>query len=342
MTTRSFSNAFEVVDQTQALKIIPNAWTLLGDQGLFTEESLSQNTVTFQEQKGVLNFYGDMVRGSRPQSVTNETRKIHSYSLPHFPVADAIYPQEVQGKAAYGDLNVADIRAAALARKMEKIKRGYSVTKELARFKTLVTGAAYAPNGTIVANFYADFGITRTEVDFVLGTATTDVVAKVESVIADLQDKSQNGEVVTGVVAYCSPEFFSALISHAKVVAAYQYYSAGSAGQNILRDRAGTMQAGLYRRFEYAGVMFIEVRTVFNGSKLIPAKDAYFVAQGVDDAFVTYYGPANRFGYENTIAETEYLWTFEDPRGTEVTIEGESNFLNVLRKPQLVIRGYTA
>ena len=73
MTTRSFSNAFEVVDQTQALKIIPNAWTLLGDTGLFKEESLSQNTVTFQEQKGVLNFYGDMVRGARPQTQLNET-----------------------------------------------------------------------------------------------------------------------------------------------------------------------------------------------------------------------------------------------------------------------------
>lgn len=341
MTTRSFSNAFEVVDQTQALKIIPNAWTLLGDTGLFKEESLSQNTVTFQEQKGVLNFYGDMVRGSRPQTQLNETRRIHSYVLPHFPTVDAIYPQDVQGKAAYADLNTPDTTDAVLARKMEKIKRGYAVTKELARFKTLTTGAAYAPNGTVVANFYTDFGITRTEVDFVLGTATTDIVGKVESVIADLQDKSQNGEVITSVVAYCSPEFFAALIAHAKVVAAYQYYSA-TAQQSILRNRAGGMESGLYRQFDYAGVRFIEVRTSFNGSRLIPAKDAYFVAQGVDDAFVTYYGPANRFGYENTIAETEYLWTFKDPRATEITIEGESNFLNVLRKPQLVIRGFTA
>jgi hypothetical protein len=36
------------------------------------------------------------------------------------------------------------------------------------------------------------------------------------------------------------------------------------------------------------------------------------------------------------------LWTFTDPRMKEITIESESNFLNILSKPQFVSRGYTA
>lgn len=339
MQTRSFTNAFQLVDHSQELLIIPNSWTLLGDSGVFSPEFLSQNTVTFEERTGTLGLIKDQVRGARPQANLNDTRKIHSYTLTHNPIVDALHPWDVAGKSAYGDLNQADTTAAALARKMEKIRKSFDITQEVARFKTLSTGAAYAPNGTVVANYYTDFGITRTEVDFAFGTGTTDIVAKTEAIISSMQDNAKDGEVVTGVTAYCSPEFFGALIAHPKVVNSYQYYTA-TANQEILRNRAGG--SGLYRRFEYAGVTFIEVRTVLGGEKLVPAKDAIFVANGVDDAFVTYYGPALRFGFENTIALPQYMWTFDDGRGVEKTIEAESNYLNVLRKPALVCRGYFA
>lgn len=337
MQTRSFTNAFQLVDHSQELLIIPNSWTLLGDSGVFSPEYLSQNTVTFEERTGTLGLIKDQVRGTRPQANLDDTRKIHSYTLTHNPIVDALHPWDVAGKSAYGDLSQADTTAAALARKMEKIRKSFDITQEVARFKTLSTGAAYAPNGTVVANYYTDFGITRKEVDFALSTSTTEVVAKVEEIIASFQDNAKDGEVVTGVTAYCSPEFFGALIAHSKISSAYQYYSA-TANQEILRNRAGGN--GLYRRFEYAGVSFVEVRTVLGGEKLVPAKDAIFVANGVDDAFVTYYGPALRFGFENTIALPQYMWTFDDGRGVEKTIEAESNYLNVLRKPALVARGF--
>ena len=58
---------------------------------------------------------------------------------------------------------------------------------------------------------------------------------------------------------------FAALIAHANVKDAYRYYSA-TEGQQILRNRAGQGSAGqtggLYREFMYAGIRFIEVRTV--------------------------------------------------------------------------------
>lgn len=336
-TIRSFTDAFGLVDHSRDLNVVPNAWTLLGDSGLFTPEPLSQNTVTFVENSGTLGLIKDQVRGSKPQVNQNDTRKLHSYTLAHHPIVDALHPWDLQGKSAYGDLSQADTEAAALVRKMEKIRKSFAITQEVARFKTLTTGAAWAPNGTVVANYYTDFGITRKQVDFVLGTATTDVVAKVEEIIASFQDSALDGSVVTGVTAYCSPEFFAALISHAKIQAAYQYYSA-TANQEIMRNRAGGN--GLYRRFEYAGVTFIEVRTVLGGERLIPVKDAVFVANGMDDAFVTYFGPALRFGFENTTALEQYMFTFKDQRGTEITVEAESNFLNVLRKPAMVARGY--
>jgi hypothetical protein len=339
MTVRSFTNNFEVVDSTRELNTLPQTWTLLGDSGLFKDEFLSQNVVTFQETKGSIAIVKDQVRGTKPQTTSNDVRKIHSYSLTHHPLMDALYPDDIAGKSAYGDLSQADTEAQALLRKMTKIRKSFDVTKEIARFQTITTGAAYAPNGTVVANYYTDFGFTRNEVDFVWATTTTDIVAKCEAVIRGFQDSATDGVIINSVTAYCSPAFFGKLINHSRVQAAYTYYSA-TEGQSILRNRAGGM--GLYRRFTFANINFVEVPTVLAGQALIPAGDAYFVAESDDDSFVTVYGPANRFGLVNTIAQPMYLWQFRDPRGTEITLESEVNMLSLLKRPNFVARGFSS
>ena len=337
MITRSFGNNFEVQDYTQELKLVPASWTILGDSGLFTPEYLSAHTVSFEEQNGSLGLVTDQVRGARPSASNDVVRKLHQYSMTHHPIVDRIQPQDLQGKSAYGQLDVADTLAAQLERKMVKLRKSYSVTQEVARFSTLTTGNVYAPNGTISGNFFSDFGISQTTVDFALNSGTTDVLAKCEAAFSAIQDNAKSDEVITGVTAYCSPAFFAKLIGHAKVVAAYQYYSST---QEPLRQRAGG--TGLYREFVFGAIRFIEVRTVLAGATLIPAGDAVFVPNGVDDAFVTYFGPANRMDFVNTVAEDVYMWTFNDVKGLGVDVEAESNFINVLRKPALVVRGYTA
>lgn len=336
---RDFNNAFQVVDYTQELQIIPNSWTLLNDVGLFSEEMLSTNTVTFEEQNATLSLVGDVVRGAKPQANKDDVRKVRSYPTARFAMTDAVLPKDIQGKRAYGNIDVAETEAAVMARKMERIKRNFDITLEVARFSTLTTGNLYAPNGTISGNLFTDFGITQTSVDFVLGTTTTDVVAKVESIIAAMQDGATTGDVITGVVAYCSPEFFAKLISHAKIQQAYQYFSA-TEGQMIQRNRAGGN--GLYREFSYAGVRFVEVRTVLAGQRLIPAGEAVFLPLGTTDTFVTYFSPVERMSFANTIAERMYMFTYRDPKDMGVDIDAESNFVNLVRRPQLVVKGTTS
>lgn len=335
--TRSYTNAFEVVDYTQELQVVPNSWTLLNDVGLFSEEMLATHTVTFEEQNQTLGLIGDAIRGAKPQANQDDTRKVRSYPLAHFPLADAVLPQDVQGKKAFGMADVAETEAAVIARKMARIAKAHDVTLEVARFKTLTTGNLYAPNGSISGNLFTDFGVTQTSVDYVLGTATTDILAKTEEVIATMQDNAFTGDVITGVVAYCSPEWFAKFISHAKIAAAYQYYSST---QEPLRNRAGG--SGLYREFIYMGVRFIEVRTILAGQRLVPAGEVCFVPTGTNDTFVTYFGPANRFEYTNTTAERRYLWSTRDAKGERIDIDSEANFVNIVRRPKLIVKGTTS
>lgn len=335
--TRSYTNAFEVVDYTEELKIVPNKWTLLNDIGLFTPEYLSTYTASFEESNQTIALIADQYRGAKPQANLDDTRKIHSYYIPYFPIVDAITVADVQGKRAYGSTDAAETEAAVMARKMARISRAMDDTLELARFKTLTTLAAYAPSGTISANFATDFGITQKVVDFNLDSATTDVISKVEEVIAHIQDNS-NGATVNGVVCYASNEFFAALINHAKVQAAYQYFSA-TEGQMIQRNRAGGNNNSMYREFNYGGIRFVEVRGSIGGQRLVPANEAVFVPVGTEDVFTSFFAPANKLDYAQTIAEPRYLWSFRDPKGDGVDIEGQFSVLNIVKRPALVVKG---
>ena len=335
-TIRSFDKPFELVDYTEELLLVPNKWGLINELGIFRSEPVAQHSITVESRTGTLAVISDQVRGARNLANKDDNRNLRSFPIPHFPLDDAVSPADLQGKRAYGSADAAETEAAVIARKLERIRLNHSVTLEAARAFALTTGAIYAPNGTVAANYYTDFGVTRTEVDFVLGTTTTEIVTKVESIIAAIQDNIISGEVVTQVVALCSPAFFAKLIVHPTVKEAFKYYTSV---QEPLRKRLGS---GVYRRFEFAGVEFIEYRGSYNGTALIPTGDAYFLPAGTSDMFISYFSPANKFSHVNTLGEEAYAFTYKDSKDEKIEIQTEHNALHLVRRPAAVCRGFSS
>lgn len=339
MITRSFANNFEVQDFSMELAMIPNIRTPLSDLGIFREESISTTTVTFEQTFGTLGLITDVYRGSSVQANQDETRALHTYAVPYHKVVDYITQADIQGKRAYGSADAAETQAAVMERKMTRLKRSAQMTKEYSKFYTLTQGKIWSPNGTVAhSSFYTDFGVTQKNVNFALTTAGTEVIAKLEEVIAHIQDNALSGDVYTGVVGLCSPEFFSALISHPKVAAGYQYYSST---QEPLRNRLGG-NTTLYREFMYGGVLLREIRDGIGSNKFIPANDAYFVPMGTQDTFVSYNAPSAKLDFANTMGESEYLFVYPDTKGEKVEIELEYSQVHLLRRPQVIVRGYKA
>lgn len=328
--TRSFNNNFEIQDWTQEINVIDNKWGTIQALGLFQSEPVSQHVVVFEEITKDGALIVDRVRGDRAQVGKDATRKLHTFAVPHFPYDDSISPQDLQGKRAYGSDGVETLEAVRV-RKMERIRQAHANTLELARAQAITAGTVYSPSGTVAQNWNTEFGVTRLSVDFVLGTAGTDVLAKIEAGLVQIMDNS-GGETMTGTVCLTSPEFFAKLISHASIRTAFQYYQST---QEPLRQRLGGAMA-MHREFTYGGTRFLEMRDSLAGQRLIPAGKAYMVPTGTD-AFKTYFSPANRFGLVNTLGEEVYMFESADAKGTKVEIESESNFCNALLRPSMIV-----
>lgn len=329
---RSFGNSFEVQDWTEEINVVPNQWGTIGNLGIFQSEPVAEQVVVFEEITKDGALLVDRVRGDRAQVGKDATRKLHTFAIPHFPHDDAISPQDIQGKRAYGSPTEAETLEAVRARKIERIRQNHAWTLEFARAQAITAGTVYSPNGTVTQNWNTEFGVTRTSVDFLLGTAGTEVLAKIEAGISQVQDNAF-GETVTGTVVLTSPEFFAKLIAHASVKTAYQYYSST---QEPLRQRLGGNFA-IQRQFTYGGTTFIELRDTYAGQRLIPTGKAYLLPTGTQNTFKTYFSPAQRFGLVNTLGEEVYLFESADQKGTKIELESESNFVNALLRPALVV-----
>ncbi len=339
MIIRSYGNGFELQDWSQEISTIQNQWGTIGQMGLFREIPVAEHVVAFEARNENGGVIVDRVRGDRNNVGKDSVRKIHTFGIPHFPLMDQILPQDLQGKRAYGSASEAETLANKRAEKMEYIRKAHARTLEIARAQAIVSGTVYAPNGSVSLNWNTEFGVTRTVVPFVLGTAGTNVLSKVEAVIAAIQDNA--GMIsMTGIVGLCSPGFFAALISHASIATAYQYYASA---QEPLRQRmaAGGSATAMHREFFFGGVLFREMRDSFNGTALITANEAFFVPTGTD-AFATYFGPANKFDLVNTLGMPTYLWESATPNGSALELESESNHVSALLRPELVIRATVA
>lgn len=334
--TRSFTAPFEMTDLTEELLLIPNTYGLVNQLGIFREESVTQHMISVESSAATLALIPDRVRGERNNVNKDRTREIRAFPIPHYPLDDYIAPEDIQGKRAYGSDN-AETVAAVKMRKLEDIRRKHAITLETSRMVAITQGTIYAPNGSVAGNYYTDFGITRKQVAFDLANAATNVITKITEVTDHIQENLLDGDVATEFVALCSPEFFDDLINQAGVKEAYKFYSSTQEPlRNGLRD-------GRYKKFVHGDVTFYRYVGSYKDAdgvtqKLVPAGEAYFLPLGTMDTFMTYYSPANKLDYVNTLGEQAYVFEYTDPKGSKIEIESESNVLNLLRRPSAVVR----
>lgn len=330
-------------DLTDAVQYIPNKWGRIGEMGLFTPRGTPQLSVTFDRVDNTLTALDAVTRGTKPQYGGNEVVKTYSYATAFFAANDRVDPADVQGRRRPGSAADTDTVTEAVARKLENLRRAHAITREYMEMQA-IKGLVKSPNGVTFANLYTDFDFNEKQVDFLLGTNSTDVDGKIREVVRHIEDNSFNGGSMTGIEIriLVSQAFFDKLIAHDNVREAYMYYQATNqmSGAQPLRD-------DMRRTFRHQGVVFEEYRASIkkmNGTSevFITANEGHAFPVGVDGMFETWFSPAHHMDYVNTIGEELYAWSLPERDGSGLEIFSQSSIIPLCKSPQALVKVKTS
>lgn len=327
---------YSLAEMTEAINILPNVYTRLGEMGLFRFEGVTQRSVIIEQAEGVLNLLPTVALGGPATIANRDARSMRSFTVPWIPHDDVITPQDIQGVRAFGVADAADPLATTMERKLTRMRVKHAQTREYMEVNAL-RGIVKDGAGTTLYNYLTEFGLAQQSTDFVLGTATTNVQAKVREVLRKIETELK-GETMNGVLALVAPEFFDKLIGHAKVEEAYKYFS--STGAQPLREDTR-------RRFPFAGIIFEEYNatvTLSTGSTdtLVPAGEGIAFPLGTIDTFVTYGAPANLIETVNTMGLPIYARQIGRLDGSAIDVKTEASVLPVNKRPRLAVRIFSS
>jgi hypothetical protein len=326
------TGGYSLAEMTQAINILPDLYTRLGQIGLFRYQGVSQRSIVIEQREGVLSLLPSVPLGA-PATVGNrEIRSMRSFALPWIPHDDVILPADIQGLPALGLSDAADPLLEVMDRKLTLMRRKHAQTREYMEMNAL-RGIVKDGAGTTLYNYFSEFGLAQISVDFVFGTAGTNIQAKVRTTLRGIEDNLL-GETMTTAHALVSSEFFDKLISHPKTEDAYKFFSA-TGGQPLRED--------MRRAFPFAGILFEEYNssvTLSNGAseRLIPSGEGIAFPMGTFDTFTTYGGPANLLETANTIGLPLYARQQIDAKGRWIDLMTEASILPVNKRPRLAIR----
>lgn len=356
----SYDGSNRVVDLSSKIMKIPNTWNLTEQLGLFTPEYKTQKRVGIQVETLNGGVIPDRNWDERNSVQKPRGRQEVQVAIPHFPLDDAITPNDLDGQISWDDVRNGislETVSSVRARKMFDLRQKHARTLEFARMQLLRDGTVYAPEGTLktsygpTINWYTEMGVTQTSVEMdSLSDPLIDPMTEMEPIIAGIQDNLLSGDVVTGQIGLASPQFFAALTSHPAVREVYldQDQNANRQAAALLTGRLTANVRGLdarYRTFDFGGILWIEVRggdvnTAGVYTDYIPDNEARVFPVGDASMFRTYFAPANRFATINRTALPAYWFEYLGQKDDFIEIMSESNFMNAALRPQAIVRVY--
>ena len=330
------AGGYSLAEMTQAINILPNLYTRLGQIGLFRFEGVTQRSVVIEQREGVLSLLPSVPLGAPATVGTREQRSMRSFALPWIPHDDVILPADIQGMPALGVSDSADPLVEVMNRKLTLMRRKHAQTREYMEMNAL-RGIVKDGAGTTLYDYFTEFNLEKISVDFAFGTAGTNIQGKVRNILRAIEDNLL-GETMTTAHALISSEFLDKLICHPKTEEAYKYFSANG-GQPLRED--------MRRAFPFAGLLFEEYNgsvTLSNGTseRLIPAGEGIAFPLGTFDTFTTYGGPANLLETANTVGLPLYARQMMDAKGRWIDLMTEASILPVNKRPRLAIRLFSS
>lgn len=331
----TLENAFTQTEIAAAINIIPNRYGRLNELNLMPISGVTSSAIAIEEQNGSLGLIPTEALGGPGRVGGENKRRLRTFSVPRIVYDEGVSTADVDRVRAFGGdarLNMATLLNQRLAAARAK----HDITLEHLRMGALKGTILDADGSTVLTNLYTEFGITQRTVDFVLGTAGTEVREKCMEVVRHIEDNLL-GDSMQRVHALVSPEFFDKLVRHATVKAAFANYQ--EASQRLGGD--------LRRGFTFGGITFEEYRAVATGSagtpvRFIASGDGHCFPVGTSQTFATLAAPADFNEAVNTLGQQFYgkVVPAKFDRGYEV--HTQQNVLPMCMRPAVLVRIFSS
>jgi Phage major capsid protein E len=320
-----FKDGFSLTQLSQAINVLPNMYGRVNELGLFSWRALSNNVVTIEMQNGVLTLVQTTPWGGPAPKSKSGKRNVRSFSVPHMPLEDTVMAADVIGIRAFGTENTLETVTQRVNDKLQTMRNKIDQTLEWRKMGAL-KGEVLDADGSVIANYFDEFGVTKKVVNFALGTATTDVRAKCAEVIRHVEDNLM-GEMMQRVHVLVSQEFFDAFVSHAKVKEAFANYA--EAAQRI----GGDMRKG----FSFGGLTFEEYRATVDGKRFIDSGKAHAFPIGTNETFSNFGAPADFVETVNTLALPYYARQQNKDFNRGIDLHVQANQLPLVTRPATIV-----
>ena len=322
-------SAFSPRDLNAAVNLIPNQFGFLAQ--FFANKPIATGSVQIDVRNESDDLLPILSRYAQSPAAGGNTsnRLFKAVEVPKIPVNEYISPVDVDGVRAFGS-NQAESLQALLADKMRMARTGLDRTLEYMRAKAL-QGVAVDHNGVVLADLYALFGVTKTTIDFTLGTSTTNVMQKCLDVARTIEDNLL-GDTMTGITLVVSKEFFDKFTAHPNVKAAYQGYM----------DAANRLGGDMRKGFAFGGITLVEYNPMLGGSRLFAANKGVAFPTGTTDTFYTFVAPALKNDTVGSLGQLINMSIIEPPNKEGYFLDGQSCALPLCLRPMTLIECITS
>ncbi len=326
------TTAFSMATLTASINEQPYVPQFVSKLGIFQDEGVTTTTISIEKQGMSLALLSTKPRGAPPTPMTNDKRKMVTLEIPHIPAIDALVPDEIQGVRSFGSASQLQGVIEVRDRKLLKMGRSLDMTNEYHRLGA-IQGLVLDADGSVLFDLFDTFGISQPAIyDFNLDAAWTAddggvVKAQITNVFRQIR-AALGGDTFTGVVALCGDNFFDKIVNHPEVRQTYMAQVAA----NALRENPDPFDS-----LTYGGVKFVNYYGV--GLVAVDTNQCQFVPLGVPELFITRFAPAPWFSAVNTIGLPKYTMATLDSSGEkEITLESQSNPINICTRPQALFR----
>lgn len=330
---------FTVQELTNAINVIPNMFGRIKELDIFRTVGITTKIVTVEQKDGVLNLLPSKSRTGDDTNVNKRPdRKLLTFETPHIPLNDLILAEDIQDVREFGTQNVAMTAASAVAESLAEMRNKHAITLEFLRSGALQGKIFDADGVTVLGDFHTEFGNTPKIVDFDFTTGGFKPSVKVREIVRHIELALQ-GEVMSEIRVFVSPEWWDDFIVNDEVKEAYKFFR-DNMGRNVGAE-------DVRRGFEFHGIVFEEY--LGSGSFLeedgtstirnfVTADEAYAFPLGTRDTFWTFWAPGNLIEAANTLGLEMYAFQESriDHKGWD--LHTEMNPFPICKRPNLLVR----